>query len=467
MNHFQLFLRPVLLFLILPTAIVMTLGQPGLSVRPACNLDYLMVAALYPWLSRRWFVAVFTGAMVVDVLRGAANMFYFQPGAFIASAVDLPALNFGGVLLTAAAALGGLALMALLAERFLIRPQTPARYSAAFAGLVLALSLLDAATTGNFLVPRDTAGFHINLATSSALTTLRSLGRELTSYRNAGLAGQSPALAATDGLRRAIAAGKPPRRMLVVLSESWGKLADDVAERMILEPVDTPAIAAKYEVSHHTVRFGGSTVPGEFRELCGVATTSVSPRPEQVPAGTCLPAQLRSLGYQTVAAHGFSGAFFNRQAWYPAVGFSEAYFARELSDAGVGPARCGSVFRGLCDADVFSWLVRTFPDTGTRQFLYWVTLNAHMPVTPQTGMDCSLSEALKAPTICSLAALNRAVLQTVADWAVSDSARDTVIVVVGDHPPPLANSRTRQLYDPDVVPYVVLWPRTVSGEAAP
>src|SRR4029078_8987645 len=127
-------------------------------------------------------------------------------------------------------------------------------------------------------------------------------------------------------------------------------------------------------MSHGETTYFGSTTSGEVRELCGrwgnyPDITQADP--------TCLPAILKTRGYQTHAYHGFVSGFFERNRWYPLIGIDQATFGPELLDRGAHV--CHHVFTGACDRDVPRIIAADLAKAKGPQFTYWVTLNSHLP----------------------------------------------------------------------------------------
>src|SRR5208337_3434782 len=97
-------------------------------------------------------------------------------------------------------------------------------------------------------------------------------------------------------------------------------------------------------------------------------------------------------------------------------------------------------------------------------FVYWVTLNSHLPVPVPSPLlaraSCSLTPQLtQSPALCSWYQLVFNVHQAVSRLAMTNLARPTVFVIVGDHAPPFSNPALRSQFSSDDVPYVLLVPR--------
>jgi phosphoglycerol transferase MdoB-like AlkP superfamily enzyme len=98
------------------------------------------------------------------------------------------------------------------------------------------------------------------------------------------------------------------------------------------------------------------------------------------------------------------------------------------------------------------------------EFLYWMTLNSHLPVpvpSPlKAGASCSFTQSLsRDPALCSWYQLIANVHQSVAGMAMANLGRPTVFAIVGDHAPPFSGWTERNQFSQAVVPYVLLIPR--------
>lgn len=271
----------------------------------------------------------------------------------------------------------------------------------------------------------------------------------------------------------AIKAGAIPERdsvqkpdVVLIVVESWGLSADSAIRNSLVAPYTNGNLATKYQMLQGTVPFYGPTVMGEVRELCGskggFEVLNASPSELQ----KCLPGRLTSLGYQNIALHGMDGHLFDRNKWYPKIGFDEVRFRDSFKDLGL--PNCPGAFSGTCDADVADWIGdRLEKDEARPRFVYWMTLNSHLPLPNppllQNPASCSISDsARRMPALCSWYQLEDNVHQAIADLALRVSARPTVFIVVGDHAPPFSEPELRDGFSNAVVPYLILIPTRAS-----
>jgi hypothetical protein len=260
---------------------------------------------------------------------------------------------------------------------------------------------------------------------------------------------------------------KSPDVVLIVV-ESWGLPSDAHFAQALNAPYDDPRIARKYDVSYGAVPFGGSTVSGEARELCNssMGFHILLASPELLHG--CLPAMFHARNYENLSIHGYVGSMFQRRSWYPKIGFDQSWFGSDLNKLKLPD--CDGVFPGTCDAAIAGWIGSSllFVDTGKPRFIYWVTLNSHLPVPahPNLADDgvCSTLPSLRdSVPLCSWFRLVRNVHQSIQQLALGPSARHTVFVVVGDHAPPFADPQLRQNFSATDVPYVLLTPRIAAS----
>ena len=266
-----------------------------------------------------------------------------------------------------------------------------------------------------------------------------------------------------------LAARTHGNNVVVVIVESLGYLLDQTARERIAEPLYDSSITKDYLVtSGHTVYYG-STTSGEMRELCNTRTFYADY--VQNNGSSCLPNLLKSSGYSSIALHAFSGGMFEREQWYPEVGFDKELFGEEIVKT--THRSCGAVFRGACDADLAPIIVdasRQAAHNGKPRFIYWLTLNTHIPVAPDealTDFHCArANNGFAMPRICRMAELWHDVFTVVAKIARDPAVGPADILVVGDHAPPLWSRRGRAEFAPGQVAWYRLQPRVDATGAA-
>lgn len=251
--------------------------------------------------------------------------------------------------------------------------------------------------------------------------------------------------------------------LVVILVESWGRSTDSSVRDNLIRSYLREDLQTRYEVLQGAAPFYGGTIAGEARELCGNKMGYHLLDAPQSELKNCLPLRLEAKGYRTTAVHGMDGRMFDRSVWWATVGFEERWFRDRFQQAGL--PICASAFDGICDASIARWIGdRLQAKRVDPQFVYWVTLNSHLPVPnlPQlvSPSPCSFSVSLAQwSAFCSWYQLVSNVHESVYELAMRNLGRPTVFVVVGDHAPPFANSAVRDLFSDTEVPFVALIPR--------
>jgi hypothetical protein len=251
--------------------------------------------------------------------------------------------------------------------------------------------------------------------------------------------------------------------ILLVIVESLGMLKDPAGDSLLLAPLESPEVRRKYALRSGSVPTKGSTTSGEMRELCGILASHRDVR--RLSLESCLPSVLARRGYRTASFHGYKQTFFGRSSWYPRLGFARSSFDEELRPGGAGRV-CGFVYRGACDADVAKAVREALATTGVphREFVYWLTLNAHFPMDEKTAAAGTFRcegypPAAQNRDVCRLMRIESIVVDAVRSIALDSTLMPTHIVLVGDHPPPFPREATRALFAEERVPYLELTPR--------
>lgn len=254
-------------------------------------------------------------------------------------------------------------------------------------------------------------------------------------------------------------AGAPKRNLMLIMVESLGEpVGNEEMSRLMFARYNDPAIASRFEISTGDTTYYNSTTAGEIRELCGRWGDYYEVLDEA--DTSCLPAKLAEQGYETRAYHSFTGAFFDRATWYPNIGFQKQQFAEELLERGV--RECGGVFPGACDRDVPRLLAQDLKAADKPQFVYWLTVNSHLPVPPGMNLEVDNCEkvspvlAAEYPMICRQFALWDQIDQAIIKEITAADFPKTDILIVGDHMPPYYDRHHRSQFAPDRVPYLLL-----------
>lgn len=240
-------------------------------------------------------------------------------------------------------------------------------------------------------------------------------------------------------------------RVLLVVAEGWGLPKEPaVLERQIAPLRRSPHVQA---LRLDAIHARGATAAGELRELCWVVPTRLNFRkmtPEKV--GDCLPAQLRRQGYATVGVHGSYRAMYRRTLWWPQIGLSETLFKEDIP---LAQEPCHS-FPGHCDRHLLDTVKSRLE--GDKAFVYWLTLNSHMPydrrdVAHYREALCDVWPAGEYwDQLCRYQNLHVQFFEGLAALAADEAMKGVEVMVVGDHAPLFNDDDSRERFSRDQVP---------------
>lgn len=438
-----------------------------LGERPPLNLDYAGLGLVAGLLGGRLTSLGYATLILLDAVVRFAPVFHFSLPSAVSGLVELFDARPGivGALLLLAMVFAGL--LGVAATR-IARPNEPTanRSRIGLAALTLIIGGIDVTNGTGEIFRSERAWLNWNVAGSAtwaAICAIREKGRA-----NSGLEGDHrlriPAASTElfDALHRPGGVGYP--RIAVVLVESWGQFTQPEANAALLKPLqDSKELLQRYEIRVGATPFHGPTTAAEFRELCEWRGTYLSA--PSTPSGRCLPELLRQQGYRTVSIHGFHPQFFDRNRWYPVIGFDSSYFDEDIHPVS-GDRSCGSIFAGPCDDDVIKIVRRELVSggTGQRKLVYWLTLSSHFPVDKRAAagsrFDCQTDpDARRHEVVCILMRVWHHNFENIRDLAIDRDLPATRWLIVGDHRPPLLDPRESALFSPDSVPYIELVPR--------
>lgn len=399
---------------------------------PARFLEIVVTGSIGLALHRAPFAVKFGGfvfALGFSVLSLTASLFNLG----IASLID--SFRFAGEVNPAASPEYVITAIMILATLFLAwgalrRPVTLARPTFIIASMALTV----AGATADHMVAGASRGHYKRMPRAGALFT--------SATKESGL--------------QTIATGD--RHVAIIMVESMGLPTDPAVRRRLHDIWARPEVRARYDVSIGDSLYYGSTTSGEIRELCGrwgdyEELLSKSD-------ANCLPATLAAKGYRSQAWHSFTAEMFNRKSWYPNIGFTRTRFGDQLRASGADT--CPGVFPGACDWAVPAQMAQELKNSKAPQFLYWLTVNSHLPVLEDERLgtqECSgFDRKLDAdfPMICRLLQIFDRTGQALAKEITASDFPETDILIVGDHIPPFFDRHHRTQFSPDRVPWILL-----------
>ena len=260
-----------------------------------------------------------------------------------------------------------------------------------------------------------------------------------------------PAGAATGHWPAMQMATQQAHRMLLVVSESWGVPANPAVQEALLGPL---LQLNDRNIQQGQLSFSGGTSRAELRELCHMGTDLIyfnHALPESM-AG-CFPHHLKAAGYRVRSMHAGGKGMYERDIWYPLVGFEDSIF-RESRD---WPVQCFS-WPGACDLDMRS-LVAEFFGKSDREFLYWLTLNSHHPYDLRDlryeHFDCARFGIDPGVESCRNLKLQAQFLSGLVELLRQPEMQNVEVMVVGDHTPRLIR-KNETVFIEGQVPWILL-----------
>ncbi len=441
-----------LTFFMVPNLVMMGFAQWSSGSRPALfDVDYALVPVLHALLSRAgrpWMAAA--GAIILTMFVVGADLFTTLTQIYFAApAMLLDYLPFVSVWPWRWI---GTILLAVGAAATLLVTVTLKRTTYIWDVVVMATAL----TVGLMIVDRLSAPWQRaphalpNLVSSGVTEALRpSIGQAINEFHGeAARLDPSPTPTLASIIRNS---RRPPRRILSVAVESWGRMRDKDHNAAMIAPL-LERLSSQYEVEEDRLQpFYGATLAGEVRELCGLKQTGGIPQgaDQYAQLRACLPAQLAREGYRTVAVHGNAGSFYRRTRFYPMMGFAEHWHYEQMRGQVVG--LCSYLFVGICDGDAARIALAAF-DGSRRAFVHLMTLDTHLPLPAPAGTCRAAAE----PTLCTYSHGISSSLGAIAAAVVAAHSPPDLIVLYGDHAPPFVERRLRAQFIEGKVPFLVL-----------
>jgi hypothetical protein len=235
----------------------------------------------------------------------------------------------------------------------------------------------------------------------------------------------------------------PPKIILMVV-ESWGETRPALARvARELRGNGLDVVKAGFTV------FQGSTLSGEFRELCSKYILPTDGLQDKFSSLDCAPALLSRKGYEVWGVHGYDSDFYARKTFWHRFGLLHRVFRDELN----GLERCAGPFNGVCDDALIKKGIELVDANKGLSFLYLLTLSSHEPLA--SGMlekrgDHFGSIEVAHPT----QVVTRRAISTLVDELKSRKDYPcTLAYVVGDHQPPSASSK-HDIFPSNLVPYI-------------
>lgn len=313
---------------------------------------------------------------------------------------------------------------------------------------------LDVFNGSNSLHESGSRYFGFNVIGSPIITVARSFSQ---TQRIEVEASNSAESAATNAISSRWIGKYTDGVLFYLLVESMGVPTDPWLARQLSSDLETELLGLvpgrRISINTRMSESRGSTVPNEFRLLCG-RWVGLSEAPE-ADKSLCLPRLLQSRGVRTLGMHGFTGAMFERNHWWRDLGLDRVIFEddwpQELRQ------HCGSVFEGICDSNVIDLAFRHAASEAG--FIYVLSLNTHLPLDREPdGSASDFRQECAArghpSVVCQLIDMQRRLIRQAVERAAV-MPRPVRFVIAGDHPPPFINVN-RDAFKKNLVPEFVI-----------
>lgn len=403
-----------------------------LPIFPIVGIALLVIAWGAEWIISLTMTFFFnTPAEFLNSLRYAANLDY-------QGYIHWPAVNLLMLFISA----GTLVFFIIRRQHSMWKP-----------GIVIILLLIfaDAFNGLSLLSSRSSLLYPVNLAGSPSTTLANSVLHTSASEPLSKLRKEDTVQGLID--IPAWAAANPDRGILFVIVESLGVPTDASMQAWVQSQWIDPSLLERFNIHTANIPFKGSTTSGELRSLCQLAGSYRGV--DYTQGATCLPAQLVSNGWTTIGMHGFSGRMFDRVNWWPKIGLQTFIFGEAPE---FRAEKCGTVFRGGCDATLLAAGVESLAPS---RFVYLLTLNTHLPID-HPSQDIPTPSMCDSPKsnieVCDHVSVTTAVLRQLRQKLDTLSVAP-LVVVIGDHAPPFSNKLSRQAFLQGKVPVAVLIPK--------
>ena len=258
---------------------------------------------------------------------------------------------------------------------------------------------------------------------------------------------------ASDSSAFAVNHSKRPDVIMIMSESLWDPTR---LENVALSKDPMPRIRAMQSGHVFSPEFGGMTANVEFEALTGFSNAFLpyGSIPYQQYVRRPVPSLatfFRSEGYSAVAVHPFQEWFWNRREVYKHFGFEEF-----RSEETLPPMEKRGAFAS--DAALTNEIIQTVDAAEKPQFLFAVTLQGHGPYEANRYAEkaVSVSGDLSDNARDALATYAQGVSEaddsfaTLIAWA-KGRERETVIVLFGDHLPPLGQTFVESGYMPGMV----------------
>ena len=242
--------------------------------------------------------------------------------------------------------------------------------------------------------------------------------------------------------------------LLIITLESLG-IPNNNSDEYLLESHIKEKLTNYDLIEKFSEKTKGGTLNGELRLLCGIKNAgNISHFVDKRNLfDECIPNYVKKLGLASVAVHGNSGAFYDRNKIYPALGFDD-FVSFESIPIFEKNTSCSKVFNAICDSQVTSIALdeKRRKNKIPAKIAYVMTIDTHFPLQTISKEVENGNQNLALNTYYS--AVNKSISEISDSIRASNPSPDYVIIH-GDHPPPFLDVSLRSQFKQNEVPVFI------------
>jgi hypothetical protein len=235
-----------------------------------------------------------------------------------------------------------------------------------------------------------------------------------------------------------------PLHVVMMLIESWGETSRGLAT--MVDEINEEGFKVRV---HGFTTYRGSTLSGEFRELCSKYVQPSDGLTDKAAGLDCAPKFFKENGYEVVGLHGYKKSFYARATFWDRFGLKKGFFEEELNTL----PHCEGAFTGICDQNLIKYGMNWIDASEKPAFLYMLTLSSHEPVNMAAqglpGKHFSNVEVVHPTQVIT----RRAISDLLDRLKEGQHRKCTLVYVVGDHQPPSASAKGG-IFESQKVPYI-------------
>lgn len=452
-----------LLIIIIPNIIFWIIGTKVYLVRGTFVLEYLLIACLYPFISRRLFMVIWVLFAIYDMIFATCSLFFMDFFEIMHALTKIPHMPFVSMLKWAGMLIVFVfVVLAMLAVMIRYDKSFPFLRFKFLWPLIVCMLLIDF-FNGQGPLRRwsvklyDLDGNILSVPSYSLILSVKyALQSDNQKNRNVEYIGSVAKTVFTSQSDSAAV-----KKEVLILVEAWGLLNNPELQHEVLQPLYKLNASHTYEIKEGHTPYKYLTQAGEFREITGYLFHSYQVHSDWVKQNSLL-IKKQQLGFHVIGLHGYSGQFYKRrEKLWPALGVQETWFAEDFRKSSM-PLCGNSFFHGICDTAINTWMFNNMNlQPERKEFYYWVTLNTHLPVVEihdegYRNFAGKWKEQGITENILQIAYQHRLLFKDLADKLGKAGSPKVHMLLVGDHAPPFIDPADRKMYDAQLVPYVEL-----------